>query len=54
MSFTDNELCGQFSICLFVGFAAKTEGPLKCHICDQDTCKTFDRKAQPQVCPFLA
>lgn len=22
---------------------------MKCHTCDPDTCKNFDRKAQPQV-----
>lgn len=34
-------------------FTARTEGPLKCHICDPDTCATFDRKAKPQVWLFL-
>lgn len=31
-------------------FSARTEIPLKCHVCDPDTCKTFNKKAEPKVC----
>lgn len=34
----------------YVLCTVKTEGPLKCHTCDPETCKNFDKKAKPQVC----